>query len=47
MRIIKGKKTFGKGRYSLRNRIRTLDHSIGEKAVYLYYKNGPQLERFD
>ena len=36
-------KTFGNGRYSLRNRIRTLDHSIGEKAFYTYHENGPQL----
>ena len=34
-------KTFGvNGRYSLRNRIRTLDHANNERAIYTYDENG-------
>ena len=37
-------KTFGNGRYSLRNRLKRLRPEIGEKAFYVDYGNGPELQ---
>ena len=36
--------TFGNGRYSLRNRVPTLNHDIGEKIQYVDYGNGPEVK---
>lgn len=37
-------KTFGNGRYSLRNRLGTLNHVVGEKAEYVFINGLPTLK---